>query len=250
MAHSTCPLIGINADFVPATKLQTAYARLNAGYFDGVVAAGGLPVILPPLARENEMEALLDRLDGVILSGGLDLDPRRLGQMPHRAVQPMPERRDENDRLLVRRILDRRLPVLGIAVGMHQLNVALGGSLYLHLPEDLPRSFPHFDPAGGPHRHLVLLEPNTRLDEIYGGTEIRVNSAHHQAIRQVGEEKFRLWALYLAACVFVLGDGSARIYQTVATRHKAKGLTGMPCTREHLYRPHVASESGQERRAA
>ena len=187
MAHSTCPLIGINADFVPATKLQTAYARLNAGYFDGVVAAGGLPVILPPLARENEMEALLDRLDGVILSGGLDLDPRRLGQMPHRAVQPMPERRDENDRLLVRRILDRRLPVLGIAVGMHQLNVALGGSLYLHLPEDLPRSFPHFDPAGGPHRHLVLLEPNTRLDEIYGGTEIRVNSAHHQAIRQVGE---------------------------------------------------------------
>jgi putative glutamine amidotransferase len=186
MAHQTRPFIGINADFISAGKHTTAHARLNAGYFDGVVAAGGLPVILPPLAKTALLNALLDRLDGIILSGGLDLDPRRQQQPTHPSVQPMAERREENDRLLVRLVLERQMPVLAIGVGMQQLNAACGGSLYLHLPEDLPRALPHNDPSGGPHRHAVLLEPNTRLDEIYGGGEIRVNSAHHQAVRQVG----------------------------------------------------------------
>ncbi|MEZ6126190.1 MAG: cyclopropane-fatty-acyl-phospholipid synthase family protein [Planctomycetaceae bacterium] len=65
----------------------------------------------------------------------------------------------------------------------------------------------------------------------------RLEANRDEAIQQVGEEKFRMWTLYLAGCVFALGDGGARIYQTVATKHKAKGLSGMPCTREHLYRP-------------
>jgi putative glutamine amidotransferase len=194
MAHQTRPFIGINADFIPAGKVTSAHARLNAGYFDAVVAAGGLPVILPPLGKAPELNALLDRLDGIILSGGLDMDPRRQQQPTHPSVQPMAERREENDRLLVRLILERQLPVLGIGVGMQQLNAACGGSLFLHLPEDLPRGLPHKDPSGGPHRHAVLLEPNTRLDEIYGGGEIRVNSAHHQAVRQVGA-KLRASAL-------------------------------------------------------
>jgi cyclopropane-fatty-acyl-phospholipid synthase len=66
----------------------------------------------------------------------------------------------------------------------------------------------------------------------------RLEAHREEAIRQVGEEKYRMWTLYLAGCVFALGDGGARIYQTVATRHKAKGLSTMPCTREHLYRPY------------
>jgi putative glutamine amidotransferase len=194
MAQQTRPFIGINADFISAGKHTTAHARLNAGYFDAVVAAGGLPVLLPPLGKTALLNALLDRLDGIILSGGLDLDPRRQQQPTHPSVQPMAERREENDRLLVRSIMERQMPVLAIGVGMQQLNAACGGSLYLHLPADLPRALPHNDPSGGPHRHAVLLEPNTRLDEIYGGGEIRVNSAHHQAIRQVGA-KLRVGAL-------------------------------------------------------
>ena len=187
MAHHTRPCIGINADFIAAGKHTSAHVRLHAGYFDAVLAAGGLPVIIPPLARDAEIEAFLDRLDGMILSGGLDIDPRRYGQATHPAVQPMAERRDEHDKILVRRLLQRQLPVLAVGVGMQQLNLACGGSLFLHLPEDLPRALPHSDPScSGPHRHAVLLEPNTRLDEIYGGGEIRVNSAHHQAVRQVG----------------------------------------------------------------
>jgi putative glutamine amidotransferase len=100
----------------------------------------------------------------------------------------MAERREENDKLLVRRLLQRRLPLLAIGLGMQQLNAACGGSLFLHLPEELPRAMPHRDATGGPHRHAVMLEPTTRMEEIYGGGEIRVNSGHHQAVRQVGKE--------------------------------------------------------------
>jgi putative glutamine amidotransferase len=186
MAQPTRPFIGITADYAAAGKVSSAHARLNAGYFDALVAAGGLPVILPPLARDTEIDALLDRVDGVVLCGGLDVDPRRWGLPNHPSVQPMAERREENDRLLVRRVVERQLPVLGIGVGMQQLNLTCKGTLYLHLPEDQPRALPHRDPSGGPHRHAVLIEPGTRLEEIYGGGEIRVNSHHHQAVRQPG----------------------------------------------------------------
>src|SRR5204863_2122487 len=195
MAHHTRPLIGINADFVPAGKNTRAHLRMPVGYFEAVLTAGGLPVLMPLLGKEPEIDAFLDRVDGFILTGGLDLDPRRYGQPTHPAVQPMPERRDDNDRLLVRRLIQRQVPLLAVALGMQQLNVACGGSLFLHLPEEQPRALPHSDPScSGPHRHAVLLEPNTRLDEIYGGGEIRVNSAHHQAVKQVGA-KLRVAAL-------------------------------------------------------
>jgi putative glutamine amidotransferase len=186
MAHQTRPFIGVNADFVPAAKHSAAFLRLPAGHLDAIVTAGGLPLLLPPLGKGADLDAFLDRLDGFVLTGGLDLDPRRWGQPGHPAVQPLPERRDDSDRLLVRRLIARRTPLLAIGLGVQQLNVACGGTLYLHLPEDLPRSLPHRDPTGAPHRHTVLIEPNTRMEEIYGAGEIRVNSAHHQAVRQVG----------------------------------------------------------------
>ena len=184
MPHPTRPLIGVNADYAPAAKSITAHLRLPIGYADAIVAAGGLPVVLPPVAKDVDPDALLDRLDGVLLSGGLDLDPRRHGLPTHPAVQLLAERRDESDRLLIRYILERRMPVMAVGLGMQQINAAMGGTLFLHLPEEQPRAMPHRDATGAPHRHLVLVEPNTRLEEIYGGGEIRVNSAHHQAVRQ------------------------------------------------------------------
>jgi putative glutamine amidotransferase len=194
MAYRTRPFVGINTDYVAATKSAAAQIRLGIGYVDAVVAAGGLPVVLPPLAKESELDALLDRLDGVLLTGGLDLDPRRSGQPTHPSVQPMAERRELNDRTLIRRAVERRLPILAIGVGVQHLNVLGGGTLFLHLPEENPKALPHYDPTGGPHRHIVLLEPNTRLDEIYGGGELRVNSAHHQAVKTLAP-KMRAGAL-------------------------------------------------------
>ena len=179
------PVIGINADLTPATKTAGPYLRLAAGYFDAVLTAGGVPVVIPPLNKEPELDAVLDLVQGVVLCGGLDLDPRRSGQPGHPALVPMTQRREESDRLLVKRIAARKLPVLGVGVGMQQLNVAGGGTLFLHLPEEQPKALPHFDPSGGPHRHMVTITPKTRLDDIYGGGEIRVNSLHHQAVKTV-----------------------------------------------------------------
>jgi putative glutamine amidotransferase len=192
-APRTRPFIGINADLVIPAK-GVAMTRLAAGYADAVAVSGGLPIILPPYAKDVEIDALLDRLDGVIFSGGLDLDPRRAGQPTHPAVVPMAERREVADRRLMQAVIDRRMPLLAIGVGMQLLNVTLGGSLYLHLPEENPKAMPHFDPSGYPHRHTVMLEPNTRLDEVYGGGELRVNSGHHQAVKGLAP-KLRTGAL-------------------------------------------------------
>src|SRR5262245_27625633 len=108
MAQQTRPVIGINADFIAAKKHVQASIRLNAGYFDAVQAAGGLPVVMPPYAKEAEILAFLDRVDGFVLSGGLDMDPRKHGLPTHPSVQPMAERREEHDRLLVRVLLKRK----------------------------------------------------------------------------------------------------------------------------------------------
>jgi putative glutamine amidotransferase len=185
--ESPRPLIGINTDFYAASKTYSAHARVNSGYFDAVLAAGGLPILLPPLGKESDLDPLLAKLDGIVLTGGLDMDPRRNGQAMSSSIQPMADRRDASDRILVRRVIEREIPVLAIGVGMQQLNVLMGGTLFLHLPTDVPKALPHFDPSGGPHRHIVLLEPNTRIDEIYGGGELRVNSRHHQSINTLGK---------------------------------------------------------------
>jgi len=195
MPKATRPVIGVNADFVAAGKMHGAYMRLGAGYADAVLAAGGLPIVMPLYGKDSEIGAFLDKVDGFIMGAGLDLDPRRLGTAMHQSVRPMAERREEHDRLLVRRLMERQMPILAIGVGMHQLNVACGGTLFVHLPEEQPRAMPHFDAScNGPHRHAVLLNAGTRLDEIYGGGEIRVNSSHHQAVKAVGA-RFRVSAL-------------------------------------------------------
>src|SRR5262245_49187623 len=182
------PLIAVNADFI-APKGSTAHARLNAGYIDAIMTAGGLPLILPPLRKDNlaDIDVLLDQTVGIVLTGGADMDPRRNGQALTSAVNPMPARREDADRYLLAKIFERKIPVLGIGLGMQQLNVFAGGALYPHLPVDNPKAMPHFDQTGAPHRHMVLIEPNTRLDDIYGTQELRVNSTHHQAINQIGK---------------------------------------------------------------
>jgi putative glutamine amidotransferase len=183
------PLIGINTEYL-AAKNSTPFLKLNAGYIDAIIAGGGLPVILPPFRKDNlpEIDLILNKVAGVILTGGADMDPRRNGQAPTAAVVPMSVRREDADRHLLARIFERRTPVLGIGLGMQQLNVFAGGTLHLHLPVDNPKAMPHFDQTGAPHRHMVLIEANTRLDDIYGTQELRVNSMHHQAVNQLGKK--------------------------------------------------------------
>jgi len=186
MAQHKRPFIGINTDFIPAGRTTTAHLRLHSGFVDAIVSVGGLPLLVPPLAKEADLETYLSQVDGFLFTGGLDLDPRRHGLPPHPAMQLMPTRRDDSDRYLMRKVLERKLPLLAVGVGMQQLNVARGGNLWMHLPEEQPRAMPHRDQTGAPHRHLVIVEPNTRMDEIYGTPELLVNSAHHQSVKSVG----------------------------------------------------------------
>jgi putative glutamine amidotransferase len=188
------PLIGINADLKCSPKSRVTHSVSCSGYYDCLLAAGALPVVIPPLTREGDLSPILDRLDGVVLTGGDDLDPRKMGLSPHPSVTMIPERRELADRLLCKLVQQRRIPTLGIGLGMQELNVVAGGGLFVHLPEDLPKCIPHYDPHGGAHRHTVVMQPRTRLEEIYGPGEIRVNSYHHQGIRKLAPI-FRVAAL-------------------------------------------------------
>lgn len=181
------PLIGLNADFRPTKKDTQAFSYLYAGYYDAVQKAGGLPVIVPPLEERDAVEDMLDRLDGFVLVGGADLDPRRDGFMLHPAVRTLDPRREEFDRLVCRSVVRRRMPVLAVGVGMQLLNVTCGGNLFLHIPEDLPKALPHLDPLDPAHRHALQVLPGSLMERVYGEGDIRVNSCHHMAIDELGE---------------------------------------------------------------
>src|SRR5262245_50564967 len=167
------PLIGMNADFF-SPKGRTPVSSLHSGYYECILTAGGVPVIIPPLVKEQDVLPILDRLDGVILTEGDDMEPRKMGLSPHPAVKVMSDRRENADRLLCKLVQQRKMPLLGCGLGMQEMNVVFGGGLYLHLPEDLPKSIPHKDPQGGLHRHIVVMEKKTLMEDIYGDGEICV----------------------------------------------------------------------------
>lgn len=179
------PLIGINMDYRAARKDQPAVSYLCAGYHDAVVKAGGLPLLLPPMEEDRDLEQYLDMLDGIVLIGGADLDPRRDGYMLHPSMKLLDPRREEFDRRLMRSVADRRLPVFGIGAGMQLLNLATGGTLFFHIPEDLPKAVPHRDPTDAAHRHALEVVRGSLMERVYGEGEIRVNSMHHMAIDDV-----------------------------------------------------------------
>ncbi len=179
------PLIGLNADYRAAKKDSPALTYICAGYYDSVVEAGGVPIVLPPTADEDDMNRLLDLVDGMVLVGGADLDPRRDGYMLHPSVRTMDAQREEFDRELMRSIARRRMPVFGIGVGMQLLNLSQGGNLLLHIPEDLPKAVPHKDPLDPAHRHGLEVTPGSLMERVYGDGEIRVNSVHHMAVDDI-----------------------------------------------------------------
>jgi len=181
------PLIGVNADYRAAKKDAPAFQFLSAGYCDALVKAGAIPVVLPLMEDEDDLRRVLDLLDGVVLAGGADLDPRRDGFMLHPSIRLLDPRRESFDRKLIRLVAERCMPVFGVGVGLQLLNVAQGGNLFLHIPEDMPRALPHLDPMDRAHRHALEVTPGSLMERVYGEGEIRVNSMHHMAIDEVAE---------------------------------------------------------------
>lgn len=180
------PRIGINGEFRAARKDVTPLSWFDTGYYDSVTAAGGLPILVPPFASDDDLKQIVDLLDGLVLCGcTFDMDPVRLGLEKHPANRPMPMRREDFDRRLIAMAVERRLPILAIGVGMQELNVVCGGSLFRHVTEDVPKAFHHRDAVETTLRHIIEIVPGTRMDTIYGPGEIRVNSQHHMAVDQV-----------------------------------------------------------------
>lgn len=179
------PLIGLNADYRSAKKDSPAFSFVQAGYYDAIVRAGGVPVVVPPLEEEEDLSQVLDAVDGFVLVGGADLDPRHDGFMIHPSMRLLDGRRETFDRLVVREIAQRHMPVLAIGAGMQLLNVAQGGNLFLHVPEDMPKALPHLDTLDPAHRHALEVVPGSLMERIYGEGELRVNSYHHMAVDMV-----------------------------------------------------------------
>ena len=187
------PVIGITATLREdvdrvAERPLGRFVRADVDYVEGVTDAGGVPVVLPPVVEGRAAEALLDGLDGLLLSGGSDLDPAYYGEeaIPELGVT-VPER-DAFEMALLEKALRRRVPILGICRGMQVLNVALGGTLY----QDLPSQMEHMVLLG--HRqetpkwqptHEVEVDEGSKVAEILGTEELKVNSYHHQAIKDL-----------------------------------------------------------------
>jgi putative glutamine amidotransferase len=179
------PIIGLNADFANPSGEKPSFTYVASGYYDAISKVGGIPLILPPIDSDEDLEQVLRQVDGVVLVGGADLDPRRDGWMLHPTIRPLANRREVFDRRLMRLIAERRTPVFGIGAGMQLINVTMGGNLLLHIPEDRPTALPHHDPIDPAHRHTLELAPGSLMERVYGDGELRVNSMHHMAIDEV-----------------------------------------------------------------
>jgi putative glutamine amidotransferase len=165
-------------------KLEVALATL---YPEAIERAGGIPVIVP-LLRPDAIGALLDRVDGVCLPGGPDLQPTTYGQEPHPQLGPTEPRVDAVELALVRAADRRKLPILGICRGMQALNVARGGTLHQHLPDVVGSGIEHRQPEhGSVTSHHVETASQSRLRATLGGPRLEVNSFHHQAVQTLGK---------------------------------------------------------------
>ena len=178
------PVVGITTHVTPASfgvwSLETALVPLD--YVRAVERAGGRALLVPPF--DEAVEETLDRLDGLVFSGGSDLDPALYGQEPHPQTTGVVPERDRAELALLRAALERELPVLAICRGSQVLNVALGGDLTQHLPE-LVGHDGHKRTPGVFARHEVELEPGTRLERLLGA-RVEVASHHHQGFGRLG----------------------------------------------------------------
>jgi putative glutamine amidotransferase len=187
MARSSRPLIGVTLDAEPPGGYSKyPWYALRTNYADAIAEAGGLPVALPHLpALASD---LLDRIDALVVTGGaFDIDPALYGEGERHATVTLKEGRTAAELALLRGALAREMPVLGICGGEQLLAAVLGGTLIQHIPDAIANALPHEQP--NPRHepgHKVAIQPGTRLAAIVGKATMRVNSSHHQAVRDPG----------------------------------------------------------------
>lgn len=185
--RSAAPLVGITLDSEPAGGWsQYPWYAVRQNYCAAVVAAGGLPVLLPH--EPDQAERYLERIDALLVTGGaFDLDPAMFGATTRHATVRTKDRRTAFEAAITRGALERDLPVLGICGGQQLLNVVLGGSLIQHIPDEVENALAH-EQANPRHEagHAVEIVADSLLRSICRTEGMGVNSAHHQAVKQAG----------------------------------------------------------------
>jgi putative glutamine amidotransferase len=252
------PVIGVTASLrqdeeMVAQRPLGRFVRADLDYVEGVFEAGGMPVVLPPLGDGGAIEALLDGLDGVVLSGGSDLHPGYYGEEAVSELGLVVPERDAFEMRLLGCALQREMPILGICRGMQVLNVALGGTLYQDLPSQMDHQVllghrqetPKWEPT-----HEVAVDCESRVAGIMGTAELKVNSYHHQAIKDLAHG---LVAVAHAPDGVVeaveWGDLSQR--WLVGVQWHAEAMRGTSPAHGNLFEAHVcAARHGAQRRAA
>ena len=180
------PLIGITTSLTVDKAPERAY--LNIAYIRAVQEAGGIPLLLPPHLSAPVQAALWERLNGLVLTGGGDIEPARFGQARHRKTEEVAPARDALELDLTRRAVDNDVPLFAICRGLQVLNVALGGTLIQDVSSERPGSLLHSqrEPRHQPTHAVKVMGEGTRLGRVLGSLEVNVNSMHHQAIDRLG----------------------------------------------------------------
>jgi putative glutamine amidotransferase len=189
------PLIGIPAQTLQAIDgipegLPHSWV-MNSRYYLAAAEAGAAPVMLPLFDADAEtLRAVYDRLDGLLLAGGVDMDPASFGEVPHPQLGRTDAARDVVELALARWAIADQKPVLGLCRGLQVLNVALGGTLWQDIETQVPGAIKHdYFPTAGFDRgflaHEVALTPGSRLADAFQAPSISVNSMHHQAVKQL-----------------------------------------------------------------
>jgi putative glutamine amidotransferase len=163
------------------------FVVVSYDYSRSVERAGGIPVVLP-IMETKMLDPLLDRLDGLLLTGGTDINPLYYGETPTSSLGKTEEERDAFELELANRALARDMPIFGICRGLQLLNVAMGGSLHQDLQQSLGQDVfhAHIQFRKWQATHEIALEEGSRLHQIVGTDRIAVNSFHHQAIHRLG----------------------------------------------------------------
>jgi putative glutamine amidotransferase len=188
------PLIAITADFSGPEQAglktdQEPTFSLASRYCDAIQNAGGLPIIIPHSQSRTQIRHIMQRVDGLLISGGgFDIDPSYYGEQPITQLGKIKAQRTFTEMESIALGLQRDLPMLGICGGAQAINVALGGSLYQDIATQLPKAREHQQRARNhSDGHAVELLPGTLLQKIFNRGTMKVNTTHHQAIRDPGK---------------------------------------------------------------
>ena len=187
------PIIGINCDLDDTgagRPRKGPYLYLYTEYFDAITRAGGIPVLIPFLRSTEDVEQILDCLDGLLLTGGTDdLDPALYGQPTHPETKVTSKRRMDSDLLLTKTALARSMPILAICQGMQLLNLTGGGTMLQHLADKSAGLARHQDfQRANQTVHRVRIKPDSLLAQIVGKEPLGVNSTHHQALDRIADD--------------------------------------------------------------